>query len=42
MTTQVPAPLTRHISQIIVDVLSPIMYACVFNQSKGHWMLSDV
>jgi hypothetical protein len=42
MTTQVPPPSTWHISQIIVDVLSPIMYACLFNQSKFHWLLSDV
>jgi hypothetical protein len=37
-----PPPLTRHIKKIIVDVLSPIVSTCVFNQYKGHWLLSDV
>jgi hypothetical protein len=35
---RVPPPLTWHISQIIVDVLS---CACVLNQSHGHWLLSN-
>jgi hypothetical protein len=34
-------PLTWHIFQIIVDALSLVMFICVFNQSKGHWVLSD-
>ncbi len=34
-------PLTWHIFQIIVDALSLDMFICVFNQSKGHWVLSD-
>jgi hypothetical protein len=34
-------PLTWHISQIIVDVLSLVMLDCVFNKSKCHWLLSD-
>jgi hypothetical protein len=42
MNAQVPPPLTCHIFQIIVDVLSPIMFACVINQSKFHWLLNDV
>jgi hypothetical protein len=25
-----------------VDCLSPIVFACVLNQSCGHWLLSDV
>jgi len=33
-----PPPLTRHISQIIVDVISLIVSICVLNQSKGHWL----
>jgi len=37
----VPPPLTWHISQIMVDVLSSIESACVLNQSHGHWLLSD-
>jgi hypothetical protein len=37
-----PPPLTWHIFKIIVDCLSPIVYACVFNQSHGHWLLNDV
>jgi hypothetical protein len=32
----------RHISQIIVDVLSPVVFACVFNECKSHLLLSDV
>jgi hypothetical protein len=30
---QMPPPLTWHIFQIVVDYLSPIIFACVFNQS---------
>ncbi len=41
MTTWVPLLLTWHISQIIVDVFSPIMSTYVFNQSKDHWLSSD-
>jgi hypothetical protein len=37
----VPPPLIWHISQIIVDVLSSIVIACLLNQSCGHWLLSD-
>jgi hypothetical protein len=37
----VPPPLTWQISQIIVDCLSPIIFAYVLNQSCGHWLLSD-
>jgi hypothetical protein len=33
---RVPPPLTWHISQIVVDCLSPIVSTCVFNQSHGH------
>jgi hypothetical protein len=36
-----PPLLTWQISQIIVDCLSLIVFACVFNQSCGHWFLSD-
>ncbi len=35
-----PPPLTWHISQIIINYLSPIVTACVLNQ-VGHWLLSD-
>jgi hypothetical protein len=41
MIAWMPPPLTWHIFQIIVDVLSHVMSTCVFNQSKGHWLLSD-
>jgi len=34
--------LTWQIFQIIVDVLSLVVFARVFNQSKGHWLLSNV
>jgi hypothetical protein len=40
ITGRVPPPLTWHISQIIVDVLSSFVKACVLNQSRGHWLLS--
>jgi hypothetical protein len=39
---QVFPPLTWQISQTIVDCLSLVIYVCVFNQSHGHWLLSDV
>jgi hypothetical protein len=39
-TGRVPPPLTWHISQIIADVLSSFVKACVLNQSHGHWLLS--
>jgi hypothetical protein len=42
VTSHVPSPLTWHISQIIVDVLSSIVSACVLNQSHGHWLLFNV
>jgi hypothetical protein len=29
------------ISKIFVDVLSPMVNACVMNQSKGYWLLID-
>jgi hypothetical protein len=34
-------PLTWHISQIIVDVLSSIVNACFLNQFHGHWLFFD-
>jgi SNF family Na+-dependent transporter len=33
---QMRPPLTWHISQIIIDCLSPIVIAYVLNQSLGH------
>jgi hypothetical protein len=36
VTCQMPPPLTWHISQIVVDCLSPIVSTCVINQSHGH------
>jgi hypothetical protein len=36
-----PPPLTWHISQIIVDCISLLMYVYVLNQSCDHWLLSD-
>jgi hypothetical protein len=36
VTSRMPAPLTWQISQTIVDCLSPIVSACVLNQSHGH------
>jgi hypothetical protein len=36
-----PPPLIWHISQIIVDCISLLMYVYVLNQSCDHWLLSD-
>jgi len=38
---QMPPFLIWHIYQILVDSLSPIVSSYVFNQSHGHWLLSD-
>jgi len=37
----VPPTLTWHIYQIIINVLSLVINACVLNQSRGHWLLFD-
>jgi hypothetical protein len=39
---QMPPLLIWHIYQILVDCLCPIVFVYVFNQSHGHWLLSDV
>ncbi len=36
----VPPPPTWHVAQIVVDVLSLIVSACVLKQCDGHWILS--
>ncbi len=41
VTSCVPPLLTWHISQKIIDVLSSVVSACVLNQSRGHWLLSN-
>jgi hypothetical protein len=41
MNARVPPPLTWHIYYIIVDSLGPMVFACILNQSKGHWFLCD-
>ncbi len=41
-TNRVPPPLIWYISQIIVDVLSLVVNACVLNQFRGHWLLFNV
>jgi len=41
MSARVPPPLTWHICHIIVDSLGLVVYACILNQSRGHWLLSD-
>jgi hypothetical protein len=40
MVTRVLPPLTWHIL-IIVDSLGLVVIACIMNQSRGHWLLSD-
>jgi hypothetical protein len=42
MTIGVPPPSKWYICQIVVDCISPIVTTCVQNQSRGHWLLSDV
>ncbi len=42
ITSPVPPPLIWYISQIIVDVLSLVVNACVLNQFRGHWLFSNV
>ncbi len=41
ITGHYPLALTWHIFQIIIDVLSLIISACVLNQSLKHWLLFD-
>jgi hypothetical protein len=36
-----PPPLTWHICHIIVDSFDHVVYVCILNQFKGHWLLSD-
>ncbi len=36
-----PPPLIWHISQIVVDCISLLMYVYVLNQSCDYWLLSD-
>jgi len=40
--SQVPPPLTQHISQIIVNSPSPIGTNCVSNLFHNHLLLNDV
>ncbi len=39
ITNHVPPLLTWHISQIIIDVLFPILSICVLYKSYGHQLL---
>jgi hypothetical protein len=41
ITSCVPPPFIWHRSQIIVNILLPIVTICILNQSRGHWLLSD-
>ncbi len=41
MTARVLPPLIWHIFQIIVDSFGLVVFACILNQSKVHWLLSD-
>jgi len=41
MNAQVPPPLACHIFQIIIEVLSFIIFSHVLNQFKCHWLLND-
>jgi len=41
MSARVPPPLTWHICHIILDSLGVVVFTCILNQSRGHWLLSD-
>jgi hypothetical protein len=41
MSAKVPPPLTWHICHIIVDFFGPFVFACILNEFRGHWVLSD-
>jgi hypothetical protein len=41
ITSYVSPHLIWHRSQIIVNILSPIVTIYILNQSRGHWFLSD-
>jgi len=41
MNAIVPPPLTWHICHIIVDSFNHVVFVCILNQFKGHWLLSD-
>jgi len=41
MTARVLPPLIWHIFQIIVDFFGLVVFACILNQSKVHWLLRD-
>jgi len=38
----VPFALTWHISQIIIDILISIVITCILNESRGHYLLTNV
>jgi hypothetical protein len=38
----VPPSFIWHVAQIVVDVISLIIIARLFNQSNEQWLLSDV
>ncbi len=37
----VPTPFTWHVAQMVVDLISLVVSACVLNQSHGHWLLTN-
>ncbi len=41
ITSCVPSLLILYVFQIIIDIISPIVNACVFNQYCGHWLFSN-
>jgi hypothetical protein len=41
ISERVPPFFTWHISKTIVDSLSPVVIACVLNQSNNHWLFYD-
>jgi hypothetical protein len=41
MSATTPPSLTWHMCQIILDYFGIVVFACIFNYSKGHWLLND-
>jgi hypothetical protein len=41
MNARIPPPLTWHICHINVDSLGLVVFTCISNQFRGHWLLND-
>ena len=36
-----PSGITWAIGRVVIDVLNSVVKQCVWNQSRGYWLLSD-